>query len=174
MQRRCGQGNVRQMRTQCGQRTEAADAVRTAGTNFLSAPSLFVTTSVNRAPLFYLSLRHILKIFMALHSVFCFCTETYNWLWFCRKLDFRRFSCYILVSSRWVTVKQVPLNSWVCCRSAEPVGQKQVSCKVRLSNWQHCNRPHFLRTLSLAASTEAKIVYYEHVSVHLHIKNIQT
>jgi len=87
VQRRRGQGNVRQMRTQCGQRTEAADAVRTAGTNFLSAPSLFVTTSVNRAPLFYLSLRHILKTFMALHSVFCFCTETYNWLWFCRKLD---------------------------------------------------------------------------------------
>jgi len=38
VQHRCGQGNVRHMR--CAQRTEAADAVRTAGTNFLSAPSL--------------------------------------------------------------------------------------------------------------------------------------
>ena len=34
-----GQGNVQQMWTWCGQRTEAADALRTAGTNFLSAPS---------------------------------------------------------------------------------------------------------------------------------------
>jgi len=41
-----GQSNVQQMQTRCRQRTEAADAVRTAGTNFLSAPSLVITCSV--------------------------------------------------------------------------------------------------------------------------------
>jgi len=38
-----GQGKVHEMRSRCGQRTEAADAVRTTGTNFLSAPSLLFT-----------------------------------------------------------------------------------------------------------------------------------
>jgi len=36
-------GKTSGLRTRCGQRTEAADAVRTAGTNFLSAPSLIKT-----------------------------------------------------------------------------------------------------------------------------------
>ena len=36
----CSADADRVMYDKCGQRTEAADAVRTAGTNFLSAPSL--------------------------------------------------------------------------------------------------------------------------------------
>ena len=43
MQRGRSQSNVQQIRTRCGQQTEPADAVRTAGTNFLSAPSLVGT-----------------------------------------------------------------------------------------------------------------------------------
>ena len=35
-----GQGKVQQMQSQCRQQTETADAVQTADTNFLSAPSL--------------------------------------------------------------------------------------------------------------------------------------
>ena len=44
VQRGRGQGNVQQMRMRCGQRTEPADAVRTVGTKFLSAPSLLWTS----------------------------------------------------------------------------------------------------------------------------------
>ena len=54
---RCSADADRVMYNKCGQRTEAADVVQKAGTNFLSVPSLMLTPMLSKiARLFYMAL----------------------------------------------------------------------------------------------------------------------